>query len=68
MIRLGDRIKITQSELSAYQRLTGQYKTPQTVNEYDAALETAASELREQDDSPESRLLQAILLAERIQQ
>jgi len=67
MIRLGERIKLTRNELHAFQRLTGRLITPKTVKEYDAALETEALALQEADSSPESRLLQIIMLSERIQ-
>jgi hypothetical protein len=66
MIRSGNRLKLTQAELRAFRTMTGVIKHPKTVEEHNAALEKAASAWRDEDDGPASRLLQAVLLAERI--
>ncbi|CAI8818027.1 hypothetical protein [Methylocaldum szegediense] len=66
MIRSGNRLKLTQAELKAFRTMTGVMKPPRTVDEHNAALEKAALALRDEDGGPASRLLQAVLLAERI--
>jgi hypothetical protein len=66
MIKLGKRLKLTHSESSAFRAMTGSQQPPRTVEDHDATLESAAEAWREAEDSPASRLLQAVLLAERI--
>lgn len=66
MIRLGNHLKLTHSELGSFRKMTGVQKPPRTVVEHNAALERAASVWREEDDGPASQLLQSVLLAERI--
>jgi hypothetical protein len=68
MIILGKRLKLTSSELRAFKSMTGAQQPPATVEALDAALESAAESWREAEQSPASRLLQAVLLAERIGQ
>ena len=66
MIRLGNNLKLTHSELGSFRKMTGVQKPPRTIEEHNAALEKAASAWREEDEGPASRLLQSVLLAERI--
>ncbi|MBP1153123.1 MULTISPECIES: hypothetical protein [unclassified Methylocaldum] len=66
MIKLGNHLRLTQDELKAFRAMTGVLKPPQTVEEHNAALEKTASAWRDEDEGPASRLLQAVLLAERI--
>jgi len=68
MITLGKHLKLTRSELSAFRTMTGSQQPPRTVKDHDAALESAAEAWRDVEDSPASRLLQAVLLAERVGQ
>jgi len=68
MIKLGKRLKLTRSELSAFRAMTGHRQPPRTVEDHDAALERAAEAWREVEDSPASRVLQPVLLAERVGQ
>jgi len=68
MIKLGKRLKLTRSELSAFRTMTGSQQPPGTVEDHDAALESAAEAWRAAEGSPASRLLQAVLLAERVGQ
>jgi len=68
MIKLGKHLKLTRSELSAFRAMTGYQQPPRTVEDHDATLENAAEAWRDVEDSPASRLLQAVLLAERIGQ
>lgn len=66
MIKSGNSLRLTQSELKAFRAMTGVMKPPRTIGEHNTALEKAASAWREEDDGPASRLLQSVLLAERI--
>lgn len=66
MITLGKHLKLTRSESGAFRTMTGSQKPPRSVEDHDAALERAAEAWRETDEGPASRLLQAVLLAERI--
>jgi hypothetical protein len=68
MLRLDHHLKLTRSELGAFRIMTGSLKPPRTVEDHDAALESTAAAWREAEDSPASRLLQAVLLAERVGQ
>lgn len=68
MITLGKRLKLTRSELGAFRAMTGSQEPPHTLEDHDATLESAAEVWREAEDSPASRLLQAVLLAERVGQ
>jgi hypothetical protein len=66
MIKLENHLRLTPGELKAFRAMTGVMSPPRTIEEHNAALEKAASAWREEDESPASRLLQAVLLAERI--
>lgn len=66
MIKLGDKLRLSARELGALRKMTGVYQTPASVDEHNGALERAASAWKDEDDSPASQLLQAVLLAERI--
>ena len=66
MIKSGNHLRLTPDELKAFRAMTGVLKPPRTIGEHNAALEKAASAWREADEGPASRLLQAVLLAERI--
>ncbi len=66
MIKLGNKLRLGARELGAFRKMTGVYQTPATVDEHNAALERAALAWKDEDDSPASQLLQAVLLAERI--
>lgn len=66
MIRLNSRIRLTNRELHFYRLTTERRDAPKTVDAYNRALDETARYWREIEDSPESRLLQAIILAERI--
>jgi hypothetical protein len=68
MIILGGKLRLTGSELTAFRKMTGVQTPPATVDGHNRALERAASAWEEEDDSPAARLLQAMLLAERILQ
>jgi hypothetical protein len=68
MIKSGNHLRLTPGELKAFRAMTGVLKPPRTIGEHNAALEKAASAWREEDEGPASRLLQAVLLAERIPQ
>jgi hypothetical protein len=68
MITLGKHLKLTHSEQNAFRTMTGVQRPPRTVEDHNAALETAAEDWRETDDGPASHLLRAVLLAERIGQ
>ena len=68
MIRLGGKLRLTSTELGAFRKMTGVQNPPATVDGHNRAVERAASAWEEEDDSPASRLLQAVLLAERIPQ
>ncbi|WP_157199140.1 hypothetical protein [Methylomonas koyamae] len=48
--------------------MTDRAAPPKTVAEYNAALQVAADAVRDKDTSAESRLLQAVLLGECLQQ
>ena len=68
MITLGKHLKLTRSELSAFRAMTGSHEPPRTVEDHDAALERAVEAWGKTDEGPASRLLQAVLLAERVGQ
>ncbi len=66
MITLGKHLKLTRSESRAFRTMTESHEPPRTVDDHDAALERAAEAWGKTDEGPASRLLQAVLLAERI--
>ncbi|MDX8126882.1 MULTISPECIES: hypothetical protein [Methylomonas] len=68
MIRLGDKLRLSDREQHAFRVMTNRAAPPKTVSEYNAALQVAADAVRDKDTSAESRLLQAVLLGECLQQ
>ncbi len=68
MIRLGDKLRLSDREQHAFRVMTGRATPPKTVAEYNAAVQVAADAVRDKDTSAESRLLQAVLLGECLQQ
>lgn len=68
MIRLGQKLRLSDRERHAFRVMTDRAAPPKTVAAYNTALSVAAEDLREYDTSAESRLLQAVLLGECLQQ
>lgn len=68
MIRLGNKLRLADRERHAFRVMTDRTTPPKTVAQYNVALTVAADDLRDADTSAESRLLQAVLLAERLQE
>ncbi|WP_197488522.1 hypothetical protein [Methylomonas koyamae] len=68
MIRLGEKLRLSDREQYAFRVMTDRAAPPKTVTAYNAALQTAAGDVRDKDMSAESLLLQAVLLGECLQQ
>ncbi|WP_427551967.1 hypothetical protein ACQE3D_25650 (plasmid) [Methylomonas sp. MS20] len=68
MIRLGQKLRLSDRERHAFRVMTDRATPPKTVVAYNTALSVAAEDLRDKDTSAESRLLQAVLLGECLQE